>query len=123
MEVAFGTWLRRQRRVVESRPLLRAARDAFDRLGNIPFSDIARSELRGAGESSQRRHEAWYELTPQESQIARLAADGLTNREIGERLFLSHRTIASHLYRIFPKLGVASRAQLARVVPEGSLSD
>ena len=56
--------------------------------------------------------ERWDELSPQELQIARMAAAGLTNREIGERLYLSHRTVGSHLYRIFPKLGVTSRAQL-----------
>ena len=63
------------------------------------------------------------ELTPQELQIAELAAIGLSNREIGARLFLSHRTISSHLYRIFPKLGITSRAQLARALaPDGSPS-
>jgi DNA-binding CsgD family transcriptional regulator len=56
---------------------------------------------------------AWDSLSPQETQIIRLAAQGLTNREIGERLFLSHRTIASHLYRVFPKLNITSRGQLA----------
>jgi DNA-binding CsgD family transcriptional regulator len=56
--------------------------------------------------------EAWAQLTPQELQIAQLAAQGLSNREIGERLYLSHRTVGSHLYRLFPKLGVTSRTQL-----------
>jgi DNA-binding CsgD family transcriptional regulator len=62
--------------------------------------------------SRPRVPEGWDQLSPQELQIARMAAEGLTNREIGERLYLSHRTIGSHLYRIFPKLGITSRAQL-----------
>ena len=63
--------------------------------------------------------EAWAQLSPQELQIAQLAADGLTNREIGERLYLSHRTVGSHLYRLFPKLGITSRSQLAAVLATG----
>jgi DNA-binding CsgD family transcriptional regulator len=118
-QFAYGTWLRRRRRVVESRAPLRAARDISDRLGNVAFSERARGELRAAGEASvARAHAAWFALSPQESQIARLVAEGLTNREIGERLFLSPRTISSHLYRIFPKLGVTSRSQLALAVPD-----
>jgi len=110
----YGMLLRRDRRVAESRAPLRAARDAFDALGAVPWSDRARSELRASGETSRPPSiERWAELTPQELQIAQLAADGFTNREIGERLYLSHRTIGSHLYRLFPKLGISSRAQLA----------
>ena len=60
--------------------------------------------------------QAWRDLSPQELQIARLASDGLTNREIGSRLYLSHRTVGSHLYRIFPKLGITSRRQLDQVL-------
>ena len=72
-----------------------------------------RRELRASGErASPRAPDAWAQLTPQELQIAQLAADGLSNREIGERLYLSHRTVGSHLYRLFPKLGVTSRTQL-----------
>jgi DNA-binding CsgD family transcriptional regulator len=113
VELARGTWLRRRRRVAESRGPLRAARDAFDALGTIPWSERARQELRASGERSRRRvPEARDRLTPQELQIAQLAAEGLTNREIGTRLYLSHRTISSHLYRIFPKLAITSRAEL-----------
>ncbi|WP_426512014.1 AAA family ATPase [Dactylosporangium sp. McL0621] len=112
-QLVRGEWLRRQRRAAESRAHLRAARDTFDALGTIPWGDRARAELRAAGETSRRRApDARDRLTPQELQIAQLAAEGLTNREIGERLYLSHRTIGSHLHRIFPKLGVTSRAQL-----------
>ncbi|SDY59467.1 regulatory protein, luxR family [Saccharopolyspora shandongensis] len=113
VHLAFGEWLRRQRRVVESRTHLRTARDAFDALGMAAWGERARRELRSAGESSPNRGpDARERLTPHELSIAQLAADGLTNREIGQRLYLSHRTVGTHLYRIFPKLGVSSRADL-----------
>jgi DNA-binding CsgD family transcriptional regulator/tetratricopeptide (TPR) repeat protein len=113
LELSFGAWLRRQRRVAESRMPLRAARDAFDALGALPWSERARHELRGAGVTSRpRKRGAMDELTPQELQIARMAASGLTNREIGQQLYMSHRTVGAHLYRVFPKLGVTSRGQI-----------
>ncbi len=115
--LAYGAWLRRERRVAESRAPLRAAREAFDALGAGPWSERARQELRASGETSRRRAtEVRDELTPQELQIAQLAAGGLSNREIGQTLYLSHRTVGSHLYRIFPKLGITSRAELAGVL-------
>ncbi|MGQ4385592.1 ATP-binding protein [Streptomyces sp. SAS_270] len=115
--LAYGEWLRRRRRSVESRDHLRAARDMFDALGAIPWGDKARRELRAAGETSRRRApDARDQLTAHELQIVQLAAEGLTNREIGQRLYLSHRTVSSHLHRIFPKLGVVSRAELRTVV-------
>ncbi len=78
------------------------------------WAEQASAELRAAGERTLEQAPLRHELlSPQEMQIARLAADGLSNREIGERLFLSHRTVGSHLYRIFPKLGITSRGQLA----------
>jgi DNA-binding CsgD family transcriptional regulator len=111
--LAYGVWLRRRRRVAESRAPLRGAREAFDALGAVPWGERARQELRASGEASRRRTpDAWDELTPQELQIAQMAAEGLTNREIGQRLYLSHRTVGSHLYRIFPKLGVTARGEL-----------
>jgi DNA-binding CsgD family transcriptional regulator len=111
--LAYGAWLRRRRRVAEARAPLRAARDAFDALGAIPWSERARQELRASGETSRpRTPEVRDQLTPQELQIAQLAAEGLSNREIGHRLYLSHRTVGSHLYRIFPKLGIAARSDL-----------
>ena len=92
--LAYGAWLRRRRRLADSRVPLRAAREAFDALGAAGWGERARQELRASGETSRRRTpDAWDELTPQELQIAQLAAAGLTNREIGERLYLSHRTI------------------------------
>jgi DNA-binding CsgD family transcriptional regulator len=114
LQLAYGRWLRRQRRVAESRSLLRAARDTFDVLGCAPWGELVRQELRASGERSRRRIPAARDqLTAQELQIAQLASEGLSNREIGQRLYLSHRTVSTHLYRIFPKLGISSRAALA----------
>jgi len=82
-----------------------------------PWAERARRELRATGVVSQApRPQQWTSLSPQELQIALLAAEGLTNREIAQRLYLSHRTVSSHLYRIFPKLGITSRAQLRSVM-------
>jgi DNA-binding CsgD family transcriptional regulator/tetratricopeptide (TPR) repeat protein len=115
--LAYGRWLRREHQVSGSRTQLRAARDAFVRADARPWADRARRELRAAGEGGRSSPAgALDRLSPQERQIARLVADGLGNREIGQRLYLSHRTVGSHLYRMFPKLGVSSRAQLARLV-------
>ncbi len=115
--LAYGSWLRRHQRVSESRTQLRAARDEFVRTGARPWVERVRRELRAAGESSPAPlPSAWDLLSPQESQIARLVIEGLGNKEIGRRLYLSHRTVGSHLYRIFPKLGVSSRAQLIRAL-------
>jgi DNA-binding CsgD family transcriptional regulator len=122
MLLAFGAWLRRQRRVSESRPHLRAAQATFDALGAIPWGERARQELRASGETSRKRiSDARDQLSPQELQIALMAADGLSNREIGQRLFLSHRTVGSHLYRIFPKLGITTRAELRRALGDDLL--
>ena len=123
LQLALGAWLRRRRRVSESRKPLRAARETFDALGAATWSDRARQELRASGETSRRRApEAWSELSPQELQIAQMASEGLTNREIGQRLYLSHRTVSTHLYRIFPKLGITSRAELLRVLPADTVT-
>jgi ATP/maltotriose-dependent transcriptional regulator MalT len=112
-QLSFGRWLRRQRRSADSRAPLRNSVALFDALGATLWGKRARQELRATGETIGRRTpDARDRLTAQELQIARLAAEGLSNREIGERLFLSHRTIGSHLYRIFPKLGITGRAHL-----------
>ncbi|RKS75305.1 regulatory LuxR family protein [Motilibacter peucedani] len=117
LQLAHGSWLRRQRRVTESREPLRTARSAFDALGAQPWALRADQELRATGERGWRPTTSERErLSPQEAQIAALAARGLSNREIAQRLFLSHRTVGSHLYRIFPKLGITSRHQLAGVL-------
>jgi DNA-binding NarL/FixJ family response regulator len=123
LQLAYGSWLRRQRRVAESRAPLRAARDGFDALGLTSWAERARQELRASGEASRSRSaDAIDHLTPQELQIAQLAARGLSNREIGQQLYLSHRTVGFHLYRIFPKLDVTSRAQLGAALATGRLA-
>ncbi|WP_425954051.1 ATP-binding protein [Xylanimonas sp. McL0601] len=115
IEVAYGAWLRRRRRGIECRAPLRAARTTFDLIGATSWAAQARAELRASGEHDNHPSLVTLDvLSAQELQIARLAAQGLSNREIGERLFLSPRTVGSHLYRIFPKLDITSRAQLAR---------
>jgi DNA-binding CsgD family transcriptional regulator len=117
-KLAFGSWLRRQRRAAESRVPLRQAAETFDALGQVSRAIQARRELRASGETArQRTPESWAQLTPQELQVAQLAAQGLSNREIGERLYLSSRTVGTHLYRLFPKLGIASRAELRDALP------
>jgi DNA-binding CsgD family transcriptional regulator len=124
VQLAFGEWLRRRRRATESRPHLRAARETFDALGVIPWSERARDELRAAGEGSPRRNvDVRDRLTAHELHIAQLAAEGLTNREIGQRLYLSHRTVSTHLHRIFPKLGITSRSDLSSVIRTGPLTE
>ncbi|HEX3361279.1 MAG TPA: LuxR family transcriptional regulator [Solirubrobacterales bacterium] len=112
-QFSFGRWLRRQRRNADARGPLRMASESFGALGAAAWGMRAREELRATGERlGPRRVDARDRLTSQELRIARLAAQGLSNREIGERLLLSHRTIGSHLYRIFPKLEVTARGQL-----------
>lgn len=117
MLLLHGQWLRRQNRVAEARDQLRSARELADALSMRPWAERARSELRPTGETSELyRPKVSALLSPQELQVAQLAGQGLSNREIAERLFLSHRTVGSHLYRTFPKLGVTHRAQLAAVL-------
>jgi DNA-binding CsgD family transcriptional regulator len=114
LQLSYGTWLRRQRRISDARAALRSARDGFDSIGTPSWAERARQELRAAGEASQgRRPDVWDQLSPQELQIASMAAEGLSNREIAQRLYLSPRTVGSHLYRLFPKLGITSRGQLS----------
>jgi DNA-binding CsgD family transcriptional regulator/tetratricopeptide (TPR) repeat protein len=112
---AYGSWLRRNRRPREARTLLADAHRTLSRLGMLGFAHRAARELRVAGGADVRRS-ATTELTPQEMQIAQMAAQGLSNRQIGEQLFLSHRTVGSHLYRIFPKLNITARNQLAQAL-------
>ncbi|MGW2959326.1 ATP-binding protein [Streptomyces sp. NPDC001220] len=109
-----GRWLRRQRRNVDARQPLRLARDEFDRVGAQPWAEMAREQLRATGESTgRRRANTGEQLSAQEMQIAVLASQGLSNREIGQRLFISHRTVGAHLYRIYPRLGITGRGKLA----------
>ncbi|HYX77228.1 MAG TPA: helix-turn-helix transcriptional regulator, partial [Gaiellaceae bacterium] len=111
--LAYGVWLRRLRRSSDARAPLREALETFMGLGQETYAARAQSELRASGETARRRVPgAWSQLTPQELQIAQLAAEGLSNKEIGGRLYLSHRTIGTHLHHLFPKLGIASRTEL-----------
>ncbi|MFC9086567.1 ATP-binding protein [Nocardiopsis dassonvillei] len=113
----LAEWLRRRRRVAEARGPLTGALEVFLRLGARPWTERARSEARAAGlDVADAVPDALSRLSPQQQQIIRLAARGLTNREISERLFLSPRTVGSHLYRSFPKLGVTARSQLRDLV-------
>jgi DNA-binding CsgD family transcriptional regulator len=113
VQLAHGEWLHQHRQNAASRAPRRAARETFDALGLVPWSERARQQLRATGETSRpRAPQARDQLTPQELQIVQLAAEGMSNREIGQRLYLSHRTVSSHLYRVFPKLGITSRAEL-----------
>lgn len=118
-EMEYAQWLRRQRRrAAEVRPILLAALETFRRLGARAWEDLAHAEMRASGISTAPTEpDAFAELTPQQQQIVRLAAQGLTNREIAERLFVSPRTVATHLYRSFPKLGITARAQLRDTLP------
>jgi DNA-binding NarL/FixJ family response regulator len=114
LELAYGSWLRRQRRAAESRSPLRAACTTLQLIGAQHWAEQARIELRAAGiRPSESVGVLQDMLSPQELQIVLLAAEGLSNKEIGERLYMSHRTVGSHLYRIFPKLDVTARSQLA----------
>ncbi|MEV5176940.1 AAA family ATPase [Streptomyces flaveolus] len=119
-ELLYGEYLRRGRNTGEARPHLSSAYTAFRGLGATLWADRAAGELRAAGESLPREagERAKGLLTPQELEIATLAAAGLTNKQIGERLFLSHRTVGSHLYQIFPKLGITTRAALRDALAE-----
>ncbi|MFF8768311.1 AAA family ATPase [Nocardiopsis dassonvillei] len=113
----LAEWLRRRRRVTEARGPLTEALEVFRRLGARPWIERARSESRAAGlDVTDAAPDALSRLSPQQQQIIRLAARGLTNREISEKLFLSPRTVGSHLYRSFPKLGVTARSQLRDLV-------
>jgi DNA-binding CsgD family transcriptional regulator len=114
----YGQWLRRANRRVDARAHLRTAHDLLTAIGMEAFAELARGELVATGEKVRRRTvETRDELTAQERQIARLARDGLSNPEIGARLFLSPRTVEWHLRKVFTKLGIQSRRQLASVLP------
>ena len=123
LRLDYGEWLRRRRRINDAKPVLTEALATFRRLRAGSWAQRAEAELRACGVAvagAPGERDALWELTPQQRQIVRLASDGLTNREIGDRLFLSPRTVSSHLYRSYPKLGVAGRHQLRDVVARAS---
>lgn len=118
-QLIYGERLRRARRNTEARVQLLAAHETFRRLGAAPWVGRTEQELRAAGHtvaqglvSPASTHGPVAALSPQQLEIAQLAASGLTNKQIGQRLYLSHRTVGTHLYAIFPKLGITSRAGL-----------
>jgi DNA-binding NarL/FixJ family response regulator len=119
----YGEWLRRARRRLDGRAHLRTAHELFSAMGAEAFADRAARELEATGETARKRRvETSDRLTAQESQVARLAREGLTNPEIGARLFISPRTAQYHLHKVFSKLGISSRAQLKTVLSaEGEL--
>ena len=120
----YGEWLRRERRRREARLQLRTALEMFTSMGTEGFADRSQRELSATGERARKRSvETRGDLTPQEMQIARLAGGGLSNAEIGARLFVSQSTVAYHLRNVFAKLNIASRHQLAQVMPDGSNAD
>jgi DNA-binding CsgD family transcriptional regulator len=113
----YGEWLRRQRRRLDAREQLRTAHDLLTAMGVEGFAERARRELRATGQTARRRTvDTGGELTAQEAVIARLAREGLSNPEIGTRLFISARTVQYHLGKVFAKLDISSRAQLDQVL-------
>jgi DNA-binding CsgD family transcriptional regulator len=115
-ELLYGEYLRRVRRRTEARNRLRSAYEAFEQLGAEGWAERAHRELRTTGEIARKRDPSTLgDLTPQELQIARIVADGATNREVAAQLFLSKRTIDYHLRKIFAKLDITSRSELMRL--------
>ena len=114
-ELLYGEWLRRERRRTEARPHLRFALEQFDTIGASSWAARAEGELRASSETARKRGPSTLDqLTPRERTIAELAATGLSNPEIGARLFLSSRTVEYHLGKVFSKLRIASRSDLIR---------
>jgi DNA-binding CsgD family transcriptional regulator len=115
IQLLYGEHLRRERRRMDAREPLRAALASFERFGAVHWAERARNELRATGESARKRDPSTIaQLTPQELQIARLVAEGASNRDVAAQLFLSPRTIEYHLRKVFAKLGITSRAELIR---------
>ena len=117
--LVYGEWLRRENRRVDARHQLRTAHDMFSEIGTPNFTERARIELAATGEIVRKRtDDTRMYLTAQESQIAQMAAKGMTNPEIGATLFISARTVEWHLTKVYPKLGVNSRRDLKRTLTQ-----
>ncbi len=117
-QLLYGEWLRRQQRRRDARDQLQAACECFDAIGAAAFAERARGELRATGVLARKRtFETREALSPQEALIARLAGGGASNRQIAGQLFISPATVAYHLRKVFTKLGVSSRRELAAAVP------
>jgi len=115
IHLALGAHLRRNRQRTEARPHLETAVASFESIGARPWADRATQELRASGKTARRRDPSTvFDLTPQELQVARFVSQGLTNREVAERLFLSPRTVDYHLRKVFVKLGISSRSRLSQ---------
>jgi DNA-binding CsgD family transcriptional regulator len=113
----YGEWLRRESRRLDARGQLRTAHEQLTAIGMAAFAERARRELQATGETVLGSVETRADLTAQERQIARLARDGLSNPDIGARLFLSPRTAEWHLRNVFTKLGIQSRRELSSALP------
>jgi DNA-binding CsgD family transcriptional regulator len=117
-QLLYGEWLRREHRRLDARQQLRPAYDRFEAMGAEAFALRARRELLATGETvGARTLQTPSALTAQEAQIAQFARDGLSNPEIGARLFISPRTVQYHLRKVFAKLDISSRTQLHRALP------
>ena len=116
IRLSYGMWLRRRRRIVEAREQLTQAADGFRALSAHPWEQRSTNELRAAGAAVKRTTGGTVALSAQERTIAEMAAAGQSNKQIAAHLYLSPRTVGAHLYRIFPKLGVTSRAALGQAL-------
>jgi DNA-binding CsgD family transcriptional regulator len=115
-QLAYGERLRRQRRKLEARAQLRAAHEVFEGLGTALWAERARTELNATGETARKRDASTIDdLTPQELRIAQLVAEGASNRDVAAQIFVSPKTVEYHLRKVFMKLGIASRIELARI--------
>jgi DNA-binding NarL/FixJ family response regulator len=116
IELSYGEHLRRSRQRSRARNHLRSAWETFDSLGITPWAERAQAELRASGETARKRTiDTIYHLTPQELQIAELVRDGASNPDIAAQLFLSRRTVEYHLRKVYMKLGISARGELAQL--------
>jgi DNA-binding CsgD family transcriptional regulator len=123
IQLAYGERLRRARTIADARAKLTVALATFERLRAEPWVLKTDSELQASGHAPREGSFGIASLTPREREIAKLAAAGLSNKQIAERLFLTHRTVAAHLYQVFPKLGITSRAALHAALASAQAPD